>query len=111
MRFRAPGSGRRLGLAFEFADDRVEIARLAEIAIDRGEAHIGDVVERLQAFHHQFADALGRDVGVALALELAHDAVDHPLDPLGRDGALAQRDLDRADAACRGRTARAGRSS
>ena len=87
---------RRFGLGLQFADDRVEVARLAEIAIDRGEADIGDVVERLQPLHHEFADPLGRNVGVALALELAHDAVDHALDALGCDGALAQRDLDRA---------------
>ena len=40
-----------------------------------------------------------RSVGMSAspcALELAHDAVDHALDPLGRDVALAQRDLDRA---------------
>ena len=87
---------RGLWLSFKFADDRLEIARLAEIAVDRGEAHIGDVVEGLQPLHHQFADPLARDVALALALELAHDAVDHALDPLGLDRALAQGDLDRA---------------
>ena len=96
LRLRAAAVGDRLRLRFKFADDRIEIARFAEIAIDRGEAHIGDVVERLQALHDQFADPVGRDVAVGLALELAHDAVDHALDPLGLDGALAQRDLDRA---------------
>ena len=87
---------RRFGLGLQLADDRVEVARFAEIAVDRGEAHVGDVVEALEPLHHQFADALGGNVGVALALELPHDAVDHALDPLGRDGALAQRDFDRA---------------
>ena len=78
-------AGRGLRLRLEFADDGVEVARLAEIAVDRGETHVGDVVEGLQALHHQFADPLGRDVAVGLALELAHDAVDHALDPLGLD--------------------------
>ena len=40
--------------------------------------------------------ALGRDLALAQALELAHDAVDHALDPLRVDRALAQRDRDRA---------------
>ena len=50
-----------------------------------------------------------RSVGmsVALALELAHDAVDHVFDPLGLDRTLAQGDLDRAHelVAVEGRTA------
>ena len=54
------------GSRLQLADDGVEVARLAEIAVDRGETHIGDAVERLQPLHHQFADAVGRDVGVAL---------------------------------------------
>ncbi len=36
-----------LGLRLQLADDGVEVSRLAEIAVDRGETHIGDVVERL----------------------------------------------------------------
>src|SRR6185312_12599919 len=38
---------------------------------------------------------LGRNVAVGLALELAHDAVDHPLDAFGLDRPLAQSDLNR----------------
>src|SRR4029077_988827 len=41
-------------------------------------------------------DLLGADVAFAAAFELAHDAVDHPLNPVGIDGALAQRHLHRA---------------
>ena len=80
----------------QFVDQRVEIADLAEIAIDRGEAHIGDLVERLQALHHQFADLRALDLALAGALELAHDAIDHALDALRIDRALAQGDLQRA---------------
>src|SRR6202022_3356330 len=39
---------------------------------------------------------LGGDVAFAAALELADDPVHHALDPLGVDGALAERHLDRA---------------
>ena len=97
-------------LAGELADEVLEILGLAEIAIDRGEADIGDVVEALQPLHHQLADLLGRDLALAGALELAHDAVDHALDPLGLDRALAQRDLDRAHQLVAVERHRAGRS-
>ena len=38
------------------ADEVFEIFRLAEIAVDRREADIGDLVERMQRFHDQAAD-------------------------------------------------------
>ena len=47
----------------------------------------------------------GGDLGLAGAFELPHDARYHALDPVGLDRPLAQRDLDRAHAACRDRTA------
>ena len=42
----------------ELAEHLLEILGLAEIPVDRGEAHIGDVVEALQPLHDQFADRL-----------------------------------------------------
>src|SRR5690606_29337532 len=78
----------------KLADDLLEILGLAEIAIDRGEADIGHAVEVAQPFHDEFADLLARDLGLAGALELAHDAVDHALHPFLVHRALAQRDGD-----------------
>jgi hypothetical protein len=73
---------------FQRVDEGAELARLAEVAIDRGEADIGDVVEALQPLHHQFADLLGGHIAIGRGFELADDAVDHPLDPLGSAGRL-----------------------
>ena len=49
----------------EGAEQVLEILGLAEILVDRGEAHVGDVVEALQPLHHQLADRLGGDLGLA----------------------------------------------
>src|SRR6185312_12441394 len=78
------------------ADELAEILGFAEIAVDRSEAHIGDLVERGQRLHHQLADQIARNVRLAGAFELADDRVDDALDALGLDRALAQRDIDRA---------------
>src|SRR6186713_2007616 len=83
-------------VARQLADERLEILRLAEVLVDRGEAHIGDGVEAAQPFHDEMADLLGADVALAAALQLAHDAVHHPLDSFRVDSALAQRHLDGA---------------
>src|SRR3954452_10452784 len=39
-----------------------EIAGLAEVLIDRGEADVGDVIDRLQTIHHRLADLARRDL-------------------------------------------------
>src|SRR5215475_8095435 len=80
----------------ELAEHGFEILGLAEIAIDRGEADIGDVVELAQMLHHDLTDRLRGNLRLAAALELAHDGGYHLLDPLRIDGALAQGDLHRA---------------
>src|SRR5215468_3846291 len=59
----------RLALLRQFVEHGLEILGLAEIAVDRGEAHIGDVVERAQRLHHHLAHRLGGDFALALALE------------------------------------------
>ena len=79
----------------ELIDQLAEIAGLAKIAVDRGEADVGHVIQRLQPLHDELADALGGNLRVAGAFELTHDAVDHALDALGLDRALAQRNLQR----------------
>src|SRR5437899_3001541 len=48
--------------AGQLAQHRLEVLGLAEIAVDRGKPHIGDVVEAAQAFHHGLADRLRRDL-------------------------------------------------
>src|SRR6202035_1496935 len=72
-----------------------EILGFAEIAVDRGEAHIGDVVELAQVRHHGFADRFGRDFAFAHAFEFADDLRHHLVDALGIDRALAAGDLHR----------------
>src|SRR5262245_44692259 len=86
----------RLAVLRQFVEHGFEILGLAEIAIDRGEAHIGDVVERTQRLHYHLAHGLGGDFALALALELAHDLGHGLVDTLGLDRTLAQRDLHRA---------------
>src|SRR5262249_18335387 len=80
----------------ELAKHIGKILGLAEIAIDRGEAHIGDVVERAQMLHHGLTDYLRGNLGFTGGFEFAHDGGDHLLHPLRLDPALAQRDLHRA---------------
>src|SRR5260370_29144725 len=78
------------------ADELAEILGLAEIAVDRGEADIGDLIEDRQRLHYLLADLLAADLGLARTFELAHQRIDHALDPLRLDRPLAQRDIDRA---------------
>src|SRR5262249_3418838 len=68
-----------------------EILRLAEIAVDRGKSHIGNVIEFAQMLHDDLANGFRGNLALALALELADDLRNHLLDPLRLDGALAQR--------------------
>src|SRR5579863_437906 len=63
-------------------DKLAEILGLAEIAIDRGEADIGDLIEARQRLHHQFADHVAGDFRLARAFELTHQGIDHALDAL-----------------------------
>src|SRR4029079_7060453 len=79
----------------QFGERGLEILGLAEIAVDRGETHIGDIVELAQIGHHRFADRLGGYLALAEALELADNLRHHLVDALGLDRPLAQRDLDR----------------
>src|SRR5688500_15343867 len=73
----------------------LEVAGLAEVLIDRGEADIGDRVEPLQAFHHQLADPGRGHLAVAAGLELALDRRGELLDPLRGGRPLAAGDRDR----------------
>ena len=72
-----------------------EILGLAEIAIDRGEAHKATSSRVLNPSADEIADGLRGNIGCTGAFELADDRRNHPLDPVGIDRPLAQRDLDR----------------
>src|SRR5882757_1482975 len=87
---------RAIVVAGELAEHRLKILGLAEIAIHRGEAHIGDVVELAQMLHHDLADRLRGNLRLAAAFQLAHDRGHHLLDPFRIDRPLAQRYLQRA---------------
>src|SRR3954470_18282521 len=72
---------RAASLAANFRDaprEMLEIAGLAEVLIDAGEADIGHAVELLQPVHHHFAHARGIDLAVAAGLQLALDRGDQP---------------------------------
>src|SRR3546814_6627980 len=67
----SPDEAIRLEITLALADfgdaagEFLEIAGLAEILVDAGEADVGDRIEALEPFHHQFADALRGDFAVA----------------------------------------------
>lgn len=78
----------------KIADERLEIPGLAEVAIDRSEAHIGDRIQRPESLHHQCANMLAGDFGIARTLKLTHDAADHTLDALAVHSAFTQGYID-----------------
>src|ERR1700752_4233329 len=80
----------------EIGDELLEVAGLAEVAIDRGEPHIGHRIQRAQRVHHQLADLRRGNLALAGAFEAPDDAVDHALDTLGIDRPLAASHRDRA---------------
>src|SRR5689334_1663188 len=77
--------------ALQLSDQSFEILGLAEILIDRGEAHIGDLVQARERLHHEFADHRRRNFILAHALQAANDAGDHAVDAFALDRPLAQR--------------------
>src|SRR5262245_21832441 len=79
----------------KLVDEGLEILRLAEVPVDRGEADEGDLVEVGERVHHRLADGIALDLVLARAFQPPHDAIHHPLQPLPVDGALAERDLHR----------------
>src|SRR3977135_4138360 len=82
--------------AGEFAHEGFEVLRFAEVLVYGGEADIGDLVQRGERLHHQFANHAGLNLVLAQAFKTTHDAGDHAFDALGLDGALSQGVMDRA---------------
>ena len=60
---------RRDGFLLHALGDLGEVARIAEILIDAGEAYVGDMVEGFEAGHDRFAD-LCRSHFVSACLKL-----------------------------------------
>ena len=70
---------------FYFAD---KVAGIAELAVDRGEADIGDIVHFLEALHDLFSDGGGGDFPAVLLFEFLHDLIDCFFDEFGADGSF-----------------------
>src|SRR3954454_8777782 len=77
------------------AEKFAKILRFPEIAVDRGKTDVGDLIEDRERLHDLLADLLGADFGLTRTFELAHQRIDHALDPLRLDRSLTQRDIDR----------------
>src|SRR5476651_2087510 len=75
--------------ALHLADQRLEVLRLAEIAVDGSETDIGHLVQAGESLHDELADDGRLYLVLAHAFEAAHDTRDHAVDPLGLDRALA----------------------
>ena len=83
------------GLAVEQPLELVhELGDVLELAVDRGEAHVGHVVELLQARHDALADRVARDLLLAELEQLVLDLLDDALDRGGAHGALLAGLLD-----------------
>src|SRR6185312_14313270 len=90
------GIGRRgRSFFFDAFGDLGEVPRFGEILVDARETNVGDVVERLEAIHHRFAD-LGALHLIALGFQPTLDAGDHAVDLVRGDIALARSVADRA---------------
>src|SRR5512133_3703385 len=87
-------AGRRCRFLLHPFGDLREIARVAEVLVDAGEANVGDVIERTEAGHDRLADS-GRRNLVPLGFKPALDAADQPIDLVRIDIALAGRVADR----------------
>lgn len=78
----------------DFTHEVGEFVDVLEVAIDRGETHVGDLVDFLQLTHHHLAHLLGRDFAFAEREQLFLDAGQGGIDRLHRHRALAQRQPD-----------------
>src|SRR5208282_887567 len=93
-----PGGGEAISLAIrrDPSDKIPEILGFAEIAVDRGETDISNLIEASHCLHDESADIIARDIGLARTLQLPHQRIDDALHPLGLERPFAQRDVDRS---------------
>src|SRR5690349_17612254 len=90
------GSKRSLPVAtLHLPNQRLKILGLAEIAIDGGEADIGDLVETCQRLHYELPNDLGGNLVFAHALKPANDAGYHAIHALGFNGPFSKRMMKR----------------
>ena len=81
-------------VAFEPVEFLAEIGDVLERAVDRGETHVGDVVELAQLRHHELADAARRQLALGGHAQLVHHRAHRGLDLLLRHRALLQRAVE-----------------
>src|ERR687888_2535471 len=93
---RSTRGGGSIAIRRDPPDEFPEILGLAEVAVYRRKADISHLIEGRQRLHHEAADHVARNIGFARTLQLPHQRIDDPLDAFGLDGALTQRDVDRA---------------
>src|SRR5215813_13059896 len=65
-----------------------ELVDVLELAVDGGEADVGDLVELAEALHDDRPDAGGRDLALLGVVEHGLDLVDDPVELDRRDGPL-----------------------
>lgn len=96
---------RKLLLLFRvFAQHGLELfnerARILELTVDAGEAHVGDLIELAQVLHHEFAEPVALDftleVGVKFVLDRGHDRFDLLIADRSLPAGLFQAALDLA---------------
>src|SRR5690606_2147408 len=81
-------------VAFKLLDLVTEIGHVLEAAIDRGEAHIADVVELAQLVHHEAADLDRRHLALATHAQLVHHRTYRGLDAFLGHRPLLQRAVE-----------------
>ena len=72
-----------------------EFFDVVQVALDRGEAHVGHFVQARELAHHQFADARGGDLACPGGQQLVLNARDGGIDLLNAERALLQRQQHR----------------
>src|SRR5690606_2274108 len=81
-------------VALEAVELLAEIGHVLEGAVDRGETHIGNVVELAQLGHHELAHAPRGQLALGGHAQLVDDGADRGLDLLLGDRALVQRAVE-----------------
>src|SRR6185437_6418705 len=89
LQFGQPGE-----VALQLLDFLAERMHVLELAVDRGEAHVGHLVEVLQLAHHQLADLARRHFAFAAAAQVVDDRAHRAVHIVGGDRPLLQRALE-----------------